>query len=348
MTASPDHLDHRWLEAYADVLSYAQEHGGPPPWRDRSRSATWCSRQRRLYRGTVAGTPLTADRITLLEKVPGWNWKSFTEMWDDRLAELRDFVAEHGALPVAESGPLGCWCAMQRAKERGSTKHGLSPEQKVALETIPGWFWSGDNEDRWNAHFWRVMDFATEHGRPPVDDSWCHRQRTARRANDPDVVADQAGLLEAIPGWFWNAESPHERWMQTYQSVCQYAAEHNKTPKQHDDDPAIRALGKWCNRQRQNKKADAKTPLTPEQVALMEALPGWYWGHYGQWDLTYARVLADAIASGGLPARGTTGAGWCNAQIGTYRGTNPHSRPLSPERIAKLEAIPGWVWKLRG
>ena len=72
---------------------------------------------------------MTPERIATLEAVPGWVWEVDLEaQWQARLEELRQHAAQHGRLPVVESGPLGFWSIRSaRTTRLGSA---MTPEHR--------------------------------------------------------------------------------------------------------------------------------------------------------------------------------------------------------------------------
>lgn len=109
---------------------------------------------------------------------------------------------------------------------------------------------------------------------------WVEQQRIARRRGV--LPESRARRLEQIPGWAWDKSAA--RWQATVKILQAYAAEHG-TVAEHptgssrfagmkDAETPRRDLGVWMAAQRQAYRLGT---LTEDQVAALEALPGWDW-----------------------------------------------------------------------
>ena len=103
----------------------------------------------------------------------------------------------------------------------------------------------------------------------------------------------------------------------------------------------MRNLGTWAHIQRTNKDR-----LTPDRFGRLEALPGWTWDVLEfQWEEEFSalqRFIAKeghARPSGGHKEKGYNLGSWVSVQRGLRD-------KLTPERIARLEALPGWAWNI--
>ena len=105
---------------------------------------SWCQHRRTLYRRQQ----LSQREMQQIEAaVPRWQWPKEARISahsnpQEMLELLKQYVAEHGVLPigntVADGARLGSWCAYQRTKERRGQ---LDREMKEALEALPNWKW---------------------------------------------------------------------------------------------------------------------------------------------------------------------------------------------------------------
>lgn len=101
-----------WTKHYEELKQFKKEHGHcnvPARYSKNRRLGIWVSAQRQQYKQMQLGveeesgsrtTPLTEDRITLLNEL-GFTWTirsrdSLGESWNQRLQELRDYMAIHG------------------------------------------------------------------------------------------------------------------------------------------------------------------------------------------------------------------------------------------------------------
>lgn len=105
-------------------------------------------------------------------------------------------------------------------------------------------------------------------------------------------------------------------------------------------------LGMWVNGQR-NAKLNGQ--LSEERINRLESLPGWVWDAYKEkWQaglsaLTdYVRVHGDAR----VPIKYVTPQGF---GLGNWISTARRKKStgeLAPDRISRLEAVPGWSWSV--
>jgi len=188
--------------------------GRNPRWHSRNQTekkmAIWMGNQRKSKKH---GT-LTADRVTILEAIPGWSWST------RRVRGYEEAVAEFCALRKRlERNPDYCShdltekrIAMWAYRQRYSKKNGTLPPDCVAiLEAIPGWSWG---IFRVRVYEEAVAEFCAMRerlGRNPIYNShdltekkmavWISTQRQSK--NNGTLPADRVAMLQAIPGWSW-------------------------------------------------------------------------------------------------------------------------------------------------
>lgn len=152
-----------WDIKYLAVKQYISEFGELPYYsyvtEDGIRIGKWINEQRNTHRHGQ----LTSERVELLEELDHWSWYGpgsgnrhrsgivgdhapgghVVDAWEGKLAALRQYVVDHGKLPLAtyvsDSGlRLGQWIQHQRAVySRGK----MRPDRIGQLEEIPGWAW---------------------------------------------------------------------------------------------------------------------------------------------------------------------------------------------------------------
>jgi superfamily II DNA or RNA helicase len=109
------------------------------------------------------------------------------------------------------------------------------------------------------------------------------------------------------------------------------------------------ALGAWCTVQRGLFR---KGLLDAERARELEGLPGWLWQPRDERWWTSLDALADYVEhQGGMYPRQADE--WRGVRVGQFVNTNRLGYGVDgwllayPDRIAALEAVPGWVWNVR-
>ena len=369
-------LDARWEENFAALASYADEHGHSYPPRDyvapiRANLNQWVVGQRR----PGVRERLTEDRRKRLEDLPGWSWDHRQKpTWEPSFAALSEYAREHGhAAPpfdyVSPAGiALGEWVAALRTPSR---REKLGPRQRSRLEALPGWTWErGDvprrsprsstrQLDEWSDFLDALRDYAVEHGHasPPkrhmTDDNvalglWVTAQRKAFA--EARLSPKHIALLEQLPGWAWNVAD--SRWEQNFVDLRRYIDSHdNAYPGRRYLSPTGANIDTWVRDQR---KVAAAGTLSAQRRRRLESLPGWSWTLRDlAWERSFSELAAYAAEHGHAnPLQGTvTDSGfalghWVSAQRVAYSRGAMAKR--FPERIGRLEALPGWVWSVAG
>lgn len=203
------------------------------------------------------------------------------------------------------------------------------------MQVLPSPATSHPRTASWAPQFEAVANYVAQHGEYPSHRTalgrWCHLQRhqyKAGRLSTARIVA-----LEALEGWRW---SIHDAlWEDHFVRVAEHIALTGAYPN------AKTGLGNWVKRQRASQRSG---DLTASRTAKLETLPGWSWRlrvHIQSWESRLA-ALADHIPSAdGYPSGRDPLARWVLLQRRAHReGT------LSSDRVASLEALPGWRWSI--
>jgi hypothetical protein len=205
----------------------------------------------------------------------------------------------------------------------------------------------------WEEAYDRLLRFAERegHGRVPKayrdEDgfglgSWVDAQRQFSKRGG--LSADRADRLEAVRGWVWN---PMEgKWEEGYSHLLQFVEReaHSRVPQSYRDEDGYR-LGNWVNVQRAFRRRGL---LSKERIRLLEAVPGWVWDAVeARWEDAYARLVRFTRRERrGVPKisfREEDGFR-LGVWVDTQRQSRRHGR-LSEDRVRRLEALPGWVWR---
>lgn len=351
-----------WGISYERVHAYADEHGHLPNafWGDAHAPElrAWLARARRdLTRGA-----LTELQAGLLRTLPGWVEDPEEAMLAAALAVAQSlddptvFARPSGQqsarrrtrdeLTVAPTTQWWRWLERQRARYRA----GELPASWIrGLEALPGWTWTPEED-----HEARVLEeldaYVATHGSVPLPSlpkpspalrNWLTQQRARqRRGTLPAVVYAR---LATSPGWEWDPGLADVR--RTVELLRPLEGRFYRwwLPTDYEG-PGGERLGAWVAEQRRRYRAGR---LSAEKVALIESLPGWAWKDGEAFAHHLELVRAFATVSGGavLPESYVAPTGeavgrWVHAQRTRYRS----GRPMSPEVVRLLEAVPGWSW----
>ncbi len=277
-----------------------------------------------------------------------------TSAWEEGFAHLEASFKSQGRIGVsakfaaADGYKLGQWIGVQRY-EYG--KGLLSPERAKRLEAVSGWEWDALSA-WWEEGFVHLAAYAGREGHALVPalhkaaggyrlGQWVTVQRGAYARGELD--SERTRRLNETVGWAWDAL--RVRWEEGFAQLQVYLAANNN-PRVNADFTTDRGyrLGGWTSHQRE---AYAKGALSSERTARLEALPGWIWSSVGdRWEEGFAHLEAffkregNALMSSSYNTDGGYGlGGWTSHQREAYA-----KGALSPERTARLEALPGWTW----
>ncbi|QXC46684.1 MULTISPECIES: DEAD/DEAH box helicase [Rhodococcus erythropolis group] len=334
----------------AALRAYVAENGtsvvAPGTVVDGVNLSQWVTYRRRDFR--VGALPV--DLIAELEALPGWTWDPLDDQKNAGMAVLRRYVTEYGtanmpANTVFEGIKLGSWVTDRRKNYRQGQ---LSPRRIADLEALPGWTWN-EAADRWSATFDVLQKYVAEHGsadvprRAAVDGvrlgQWVSRQRTHRRGGrlSPERVAVLAGL----PGWTWDPLA--DQWSAGLDVLRAYVAENGTSIVASGTLIDDINLNDWITKRRKEFRDQV---LAPDRIAELAGLPGWTWDPLAdQWSAgldvlrAYVADNGTSIVASGTMIDGVNLSGWVQNRRRNFReGTLP------ADRIAELEALPGWTW----
>lgn len=185
---------------------------------------------------------------------------------------------------------------------------------------------------------------ANGHARVPVNHSvgkynlgsWANVQRYKKA-----VLAEaRRERLEGLPGWAWDLRE--QLWSDSIAALGRFVTRegHARVRSDHVEDNV--PLGEWVSTQR-----DRRDKLARERIARLESVPGWSWDHRGdRWAQCYTALKKYVDRTGDI--RIPNGCVEDGINLYSWVGEQRANREsLSSHRRAQLEALPGWLWRVK-
>ena len=339
-----------WERGFAYLRKFVEREGHarvPLKARDDGyRLGSWVMIQRQAYREGK----LARERRAQLEALPGWVWKPYRSDWERGFAHLQKFVEREGHPRVPPEHRenryrLGQWVKSQRNL---LYRKKLDPARRAQLEALPGW--ADPLEAKWQEGFDALERFVKRevHARVPHEHRedghrlgyWVATQREFRRRG---VLSDErARRLESVPGWTWDLKQA--AWEEGFARLRSFVERerHARVPVDHREDGY--RLGQWVSNQRVRR-----SKLSKGRVNRLEALPDWVWDPFkADWEQGFAHLqkFVEREGHARVPQGASQGdfrlGGWAAVQRNAYRDGR-----IDPERRARLEVLPGWMWDSR-
>ena len=161
---------------------------------------------------------------------------------------------------------------------------------------------------------------------------------TQQRSNQETLSNERKARLDAL-GFVWDVLS--SQWEEGFEHLKDFEKMngHCRVPQTFKSPDGFR-LGAWLNRQRQLEN------MPPQQKAKLEML-GVVWDPWGlKWEESFVQLRTFAKENGHCSitaAYKTTDGYGLGAWLRKQRLTK---KTMDPDRRQRLEALPGWVWKV--
>ena len=291
---------------------------------------------------------MMVDRKSRLEALPRWAWNVLEQAWEDQYCHLRKIAEETGStkIPKGFTTPDGYRLDVWVVKER-MRKESMSAKQAARLEALPGWSWDV-LADNWENCFRYLQEFADREGhclvnsRYKTEDGFTLGVWVAnQRINAELMLADRKAKLEALPGWCWKVLS--DNWENGFRCLKAFSDRdgHCRVVRTFRTEDGFR-LGQWVSVQRKGRDT-----ILPERKVKLEALPGWVWGsHDALWEEGCRYLEEFALAEGHcrVTSKYKAADGY---RLGAWVSSQRNKMDvMSVERRARLEALPGWLWRV--
>lgn len=186
---------------------------------------------------------------------------------------VRECIRIHGKLPEGKlqfkGVMIGIWVKNQRYKY---AKKQLSEDRIRQLESVPGWFWNGFDEQ-----VYLVRECIRNFGVLPAHNciykekmlgSWI--ATCCKNYNDKKLTQEQVQKLESLPGWKWK----FDEFSHKVSLLGEYIYGHNLVPT---GDTYFRGVNLYAWMQ-ECEKDFRNNNLTSEQIQQLKALPRWQFG----------------------------------------------------------------------
>ena len=354
-----------WEEGLAHLKTFSDQHGHcrvPFAYKTANfRLGSWVTAQRMRaspetnFSNIISG--LNPDRKLRLEALPGWSWAAVDHKWEGAFAELAKFSQQEGHSRVSRNYKtadvtLDRWVERQKIQfSRGK----LEPDRRRRLEALPGWVWS--RPDGWEEGFAYLRQFSDREGHCRVPEgyktdhdyplgAWVSHQ--TKHTRNPD----RRRRLEALSDWSWSSQldSFEAVWEEGFANLERFSKRegHSRVSSPYKTDDGYK-LGEWVRNLRRKKAGGTFIRLDRQQ--RLEALPDWSWTPESDrlkasWEKAFANLkqFLEREGHSRMPSRYKTDDGFSLARWVDRQRSRRDT--MDPDLRKRLEALPGWVWKI--
>lgn len=317
------------------------------------RAAKWQSHQRQNYKNNAWLTP---ERIAALNATANWTWEK-ADMWESNRLHWVAMYKKLGKTPkYGSTDPDEKRACSWRHNQLVSYKKKeacLTSERIDILNETPGWTW--ESEDTWEPNRLHWVAMYDKLGRNPSDKAkdpdekraakWQCHQRQYYKKKQSYMTPERIAILNATPNWTWEVEDTWEpnriNWLKMYNKL-------GRNPSEKSDDLDEKRAGSWQSNQRKLFKKK-ETCMTHERISILNTTPGWTWDSDTweqsrlEWVSFYNKFKRSPSCSSKITDEKHV-AMWQSHQRNDYKKKEAR---MTPERIATLNATPGWTWSAK-
>ena len=326
----------RWMAMYEKLGRSPRQSAKDPEER---RAGNWQGNQRQKYKNGI----MTQEHTNELDATDGWLWEA-DDTWPEK---KKEWITQYTLLQSkpssisnnSEERHAGQWQSQQR---KHYNKGALSKERTIELEAIDGWTWDdntwAEKKQDWIEQYHLLKKIPSAKSTDLEERRAGVWQSTQRYNYANDTLSQERTIeLEAIHGWTWD----NNTWPEHKQNWIAQYTRLQKTPSQSSTDSEEKRAGIWQHRQRRSYKAGKQST---EHITELNATIGWKWEddpwpeNVMHWIAQYTR-LQKTPSQHAKDTEECRAGKWQNNTRMVYKKGR-----MSQERIAQMEAIPGWEW----
>lgn len=247
---------------------------------------------------------------------------------------------------------LGIFCDTQRQNKKNGK---LTNDKIQKLEELNNWYWINDENrtmETFNKNYSELKQWMNINNKVPNPHSkniteknlglFYHRQRYNKK--NGKLTKEKIKILEQIGGWEWEQRDFFD---ENYNKLKQWVEINKKIPISSSKNELERTLGKFCDRQRNNKK---NGKLTQEKITKLEQIDNWYWGNeeikiFKTFDENYNELKQWVEVNNKIPSNKSKNK--IENKLGIFcsnQRQNKRNNRLTQEKIQKLEGLDYWYW----
>jgi len=299
-------------------------------------------------RGRKKAGCLPHAMIAILDATPNWLWNepnAFDAQYHHWVAQYARLGRKPGQTEEKDEYRAAIWQRNMREAKWGTGRQRITDEQVAKLTATPGWLWQEPDAFEIQLENW-VAQY-NRNGKKPSTTSknadekragqWQSNLRKAKRGlGGTRLTVEQIVILDARKGWTWEEKDAFGCQLENWIKV-------KNNPKEGDE----KLAAQWQSDMRKIKKGQSARNLTNEQIATLDATPGWLWEEPDVFVTQLANWIEQFKKNNRKPSTGgdeqeKRAAKWqCRARS-AKNGKGDYT--LTSAQIDILDKTPGWTW----